>query len=179
MSKYIYLMFVFILLLSCKKKTEDNSVHFLDEKEISSALVEVNRSIVKRNRNHIINFVKRTGWEMTESESGIWFGILKFGNGKKVIEGDHLQYEYVIRLIDGSYPENNEENLLNNITIGKGGVESGLEKGLLLMSEGDSARIIVPPYLGHGNFGDGKNIPPGAILIFDVRVLNIDRSQSE
>lgn len=173
MMKYSYLIFLAILIGSCKQEKTKTAPPFMGEKEVTSALIDVNRSIIKRNRDHISNFIKRTGWNLQETENGIWFGLLEAGDGPAVKDKDQIEYIYKLRLIDGSYPNKTDAARLISISVGSGGVESGLEKGLKLMSEGDSARIIVPPFFAHGNFGNQDNIPPGAILIFDVKLLKI------
>lgn len=174
MTKIFNLILLLILIGSCKQNKSASAPPLMDEKEVTSALIDVNRSIIKKNRDHITNFIKRTGWNLKETEDGIWFGILEAGDGNKVKDKDQIEYLYKLRLIDGSYPDKSEEVRSNTINIGSGGVESGLEKGLKLMSEGDSARIIVPPFFAHGNFGNQGDIPPGAILIFDIKLLKIN-----
>lgn len=173
MNRFSYLILLAILIGSCKQEKTDTSPPLLGEKEVTSALIDVNRSIIKRNRDHIANFIKRTGWQLKETENGIWFGILEEGDGPVVKDNDQIEYIYKLRLIDGSYPNKSDEARINSISLGSGGVESGLEKGLKLMREGDSARIIVPPFFAHGNFGNQGDIPPGAILIFDIKLLKI------
>ena len=73
---------------ACKQNVSDEVVMPSIEKEIVDALVEVNKSVVKRNRNHIQNFLKRTAWEMLETDDGIWFGIVEHGMGEKVSIND-------------------------------------------------------------------------------------------
>ncbi|MCF8379995.1 MAG: FKBP-type peptidyl-prolyl cis-trans isomerase [Bacteroidales bacterium] len=165
------MILIVAFLVSCKQIKEGEPVQILDEKQVTNALIEVNRSIVKRNRDHIHNFVRRTGWELEEIESGIWFGILTEGKGNKPSENDQVEFNYIIRLIDGSYPGNISKAFTSDIILGKGSVESGLEMGLKRMREGDSARIIIPPYFTQGDFENREGIPPGAILIFDVKLL--------
>ena len=60
-----------------------------------------------------------------------------------------------------------------SFVVGKGGVESGLEEVVKYLHAGDNARFILPPHLAHGNFGDGKKIPPGAILLYELKLLAV------
>ena len=57
--------------------------------------------------------------------------------------------------------------------VGFGGVESGLEEGVLLLRTGDKARFIMPPHLAHGLIGDGDCIPMRAIIIYDVELVRV------
>ena len=59
------------------------------------------------------------------------------------------------------------------ITIGKGGVESGVEQGLQVMRSGSEGILIIPPHLGHGNFGDRDKIPGNTVIIYYVKVLEV------
>ena len=60
------------------------------------------------------------------------------------------------------------------ITIGKGGVESGVEQGIRKLSDGAEAIFLIPPHLGHGNFGDREKIPGNSVLIYRIQVLKVD-----
>jgi FKBP-type peptidyl-prolyl cis-trans isomerase len=57
--------------------------------------------------------------------------------------------------------------------VGKGGVESGLEEGILLLHEGDKARFVLAPHLAHGLIGDENRIPPRSIIIYYIELLAV------
>ena len=57
--------------------------------------------------------------------------------------------------------------------IGQGGVEKGLEIGILKMREGDKAKFIMPPNLAWGLIGDEKKIPARSIIIYDVELIKL------
>ncbi len=67
-----------------------------------------------------------------------------------------------------------KESGKNPITfpVGKGRVIPGWDEALQLMKVGESARLIIPPYLGYGNRRMGP-IPANSILIFDVTLVKI------
>lgn len=58
-------------------------------------------------------------------------------------------------------------------TLGIGQVIEGWDEGLLLLNEGDKARLIIPSDLAYGSRGAGGVIPPNAVLIFDVELVKI------
>jgi FKBP-type peptidyl-prolyl cis-trans isomerase len=60
-------------------------------------------------------------------------------------------------------------------SVSQGGVESGLEEGILMLRVGDKARFIMPPHLAHGLLGDQKKIPPRAIIVYEVEITNISK----
>ena len=57
--------------------------------------------------------------------------------------------------------------------IGQGGVESGLEEAVLLMSVGDKGRFIMPPHLAHGLLGDNNKIPPRSIIVYQAELIKL------
>jgi FKBP-type peptidyl-prolyl cis-trans isomerase len=79
-----------------------------------------------------------------------------------------------VSLLDGTECYNSDREGPKIFTIGRGGVESGLEEGILLMKEGSRAKFIMPPYLAHGLPGDGKRIPARAIIVYDVELISLN-----
>lgn len=59
--------------------------------------------------------------------------------------------------------------------IGKTDLPVGLQEGVQLMSKGEKAVLITPSKLGYGFTGDGANIPPNAVLYYDVELIKIKK----
>ena len=58
-------------------------------------------------------------------------------------------------------------------TVGVGQVIAGWDEGILLLHEGDKARLVIPSELAYGSRGAGGVIPPNAPLIFDVELVSV------
>ena len=58
-------------------------------------------------------------------------------------------------------------------TVGVGQVIEGWDEGILLLHEGDKARLVIPSNLAYGTRGAGGVIPPNAPLIFDVELVSV------
>jgi FKBP-type peptidyl-prolyl cis-trans isomerase len=170
MNKLV-LLFVVVLTGSCNAPVQNREPG--RDNPFSDPLVEANRYMLERNRDRIIAFIERAGWNMKETPTGLWYAILERGEGRKPLEGYRVVYTYSIRLLDGTFCYAADTSSPKSIVLGKGNIESGIEEGLGMMSEGDSARFIIPPYLAHGNFGDRERIPGSAILLVDVRLLEV------
>ena len=139
-------------------------------------LMEVNKILVKKDQQRIRGYVERKGLEMTETETGLWYHIEKEGDGEECKTDDRVTLKYKISLLDGTECYNSDADGLKTFHIGRGGVESGLEEGILLLRKGSLATFIMPPHLAHGLPGDGERIPARAILIYEVEVLAVDKS---
>ena len=139
-------------------------------------LVETNRILVRKDAEKIRAYVNRRNWKMLETETGLWYMILEESNGILAKEGYMATINFRISLLDGTVCYSSDIEDPKVFRIGQGGVESGLEEGILLMHEGDKARFIMPPHLAHGLLGDNNKIPPRAIILYDVELINLDEN---
>ena len=64
-------------------------------------------------------------------------------------------------------------------SLGKGQVIKGWDLGLVNSCNGERRRLVIPPSLAYGDKGAAGVIPPGATLIFEVEVVNIQDGVQE
>ncbi len=172
--RIIWLILFSLSIISCDKKTGENKITGTSLSEIEKDILKVNRYIVKRNRDHVAGFLKRTGWDMKETGSGLYIMIEKPGNGPLPDSGQTVVLDYTLKLIDGTTISSSERSGRLNFIAGKGVVVNGLEESVFFMNEGSRARIILLPHLAYGNFGDANiGIPPDAILIYFLEMKKI------
>jgi len=57
--------------------------------------------------------------------------------------------------------------------LGQGQVIAGWDEGVTLMSVGEKGLFILPSGLAYGVRGAGGAIPPNAILIFEIELLDV------
>jgi FKBP-type peptidyl-prolyl cis-trans isomerase len=173
----ILLLLLVLSFSACKKNEKTTPPGLPTEHEVEKAIFKVNKYILKRNRDHITGFLRRTGWDMQQSGSGLWYRVKQEGSGKTASNGDYIKLKYELRLIDGSLISSSKSDGLLEFTVGQGGVESGLEEAVLMLGTGARATLIVPPHLAYGNFGDNElGIPPDAILLYELEVVGIDQN---
>ncbi len=162
-----------MLVVSCKTPVQEQKADEADH--LHESFIETNRYMRERNRDHIMAFVNRAGWNMNETPTGLWYEIMEKGEGPRVEKEKFVRYIYTTRLITGKICYRADTTAPKKIVVGKGNIEAGLEEGLLLMREGGRARFMIPPYLAHGNFGDGDCIPGSSVLLIDIEIIEVKR----
>ncbi|MEJ2595571.1 MAG: FKBP-type peptidyl-prolyl cis-trans isomerase [bacterium] len=137
------------------------------------SLEKVNRYLVKSEREDIENYIRRHGWEMQETGSGLRYMIYEKGRGSAAKRGRIAILDYKLWLINGDLVYSSDTEGQKVFEIGKGGVESGLEEGILLMHAGDRARFILPAHLAYGLLGDDRKIPPRTAIVYDITLTEL------
>jgi peptidyl-prolyl cis-trans isomerase A (cyclophilin A) len=112
------------------------------------------------------------GFEKTDS--GLRYQFIQKGNGKQAEAGKTVAVHYEGSLengkvFDSSYPRKKPIEF----KLGIGQVIEGWDEGIALLQVGDKARFVIPSDLGYGSRGAGGAIPPNAILIFDVELMDV------
>ena len=135
--------------------------------------INVNRKLVEKEQQRIREFVKENKLKMKPTGTGLWYRIDKPGEGESIRKGQVVMLEYQVKLLDGTVCYDSEELGPKEFLVGRGGVESGLEEGVLMLKNGSSASFIMPPHLAHGLVGDDGKIPSRAIIVYDVEVVGV------
>jgi peptidylprolyl isomerase len=60
-----------------------------------------------------------------------------------------------------------------HIRLGRREVIAGLERGILGMRVGGRRRLVISPHLAYGTSGVPGVIPPNAVVIFEVELLDV------
>jgi FKBP-type peptidyl-prolyl cis-trans isomerase FkpA len=141
---------------------------------ISEPLINANKKAVRLEDEQIRGYIARMGWQMKETGTGLRYFIYQRGHGKTATKGITASIEYECRLISGELCYSSEKTGPKEFKIGSGGVESGLEEGILLMHKGDKAKFILPSHLAFGLIGDQDKIPGKSTLVYDVHLLDIN-----
>ncbi len=112
------------------------------------------------------------GFEKTASD--LRFKITEKGAGVKAENGKNVAVHYKGMLMDGTvFDDSSQRGEPISFKLGEGRVIPGWEESIAKLSEGDKARLVIPPNLAYGSAGAGGVIPPNAWLIFDVELVKV------
>ncbi|TCO09279.1 FKBP-type peptidyl-prolyl cis-trans isomerase [Natronoflexus pectinivorans] len=135
--------------------------------------IEINRLLIESDQRIISQFVDSMDLDMQRTETGLWYTIENPVDGADIRTGQIVTLNYNIWLLDGTLCYSSDEDGHKVFMVGHGGVESGLEEGILMLKKGSKATFIMPPHLAHGLIGDDDRIPYRAILKYEVEVLDV------
>jgi len=168
MNKILSLIVIGLMVAQCQSSQEKKSHPTYDQ------LIEMNRSLVLEDSVDISKYVKESKLDFKISGRGLWVYVKDVGKGDLIRKNDVVELKYNLKLLNGEACYNSDSLGLKRFKVGQGGVESGLEEGVLLLRKGAMASFILPPHLAHGLTGDQDNIPGRAILLYDIEVVRVN-----
>ena len=109
-------------------------------------------------------------------ENGLIVEELIVGDGDEAQDYNKVVVNYTGALLDGSIFDSSLKpgRTPFTFTLGAGSVIKGWDQGVKGMRVGGKRKLTIPPNLGYGDNGAGNVIPPGATLIFEVELLEIE-----
>lgn len=110
-----------------------------------------------------------------ETASGLQYEVITMGTGPKPVDTSNVKVHYHGTLLDGKVFDSSRDRG-EPITFNLQQVIAGWVEGLKLMPAGSRFKLYVPYNLGYGLQGNGP-IPGGAVLVFDLELLDIVSNQ--
>lgn len=114
--------------------------------------------------------------EVKVTASGLQYEVMKEGTGIKPSAVDTFVCHYRGTLLDGSEFDASY-NRNQPLQMGVSQVIPGWTEGLQLMRAGSKYKFWIPYHIGYGVMGNGPKIPGGALLLFEVDLLEVKKKQ--
>ena len=115
--------------------------------------------------------------ERVKTKSGLAYEVITPGKegGKPPVPGDKVKVHYVGTLPNGNvFDSSRKKGVPFEFILGAGMVIRGWDEGVEGMKAGGRRKLTIPAHLGYGSAGAGGVIPPNAVLVFEVELLDID-----
>lgn len=110
--------------------------------------------------------------------SGLQYRVDKAGSGARVKLGDTVSVFYTGKLLDGTlFDEMNVQPF--TVELNPDNLIEGWVKGLQLMQKGGEYTLFIPTNLAYGEMPMNTHIKPNAMLIFEIKVADIQAAPSK
>ena len=125
--------------------------------------------------------VSTTGASTTSSAVTFTKTDVKVGDGAEAKAGQNVSVHYTGWLYEPNSPKSHGKKFDSSrdsgqvfvFPLGAGRVIKGWDQGVVGMKVGGQRTLIIPSDMAYGSRGAGGTIPPNAILIFDVELVNV------
>lgn len=120
-----------------------------------------------------------------ELASGLSARILREGDGVAAENGQIAVVHYTGWLYDPAAENNRGDKFDSSVDrdepfpfmLGVGRVIKGWDQGVVGMKVGEKRELTITPEMGYGERGAGSVIPPGATLVFEVELIELQGAE--
>jgi hypothetical protein len=98
---------------------------------------------------------------------------LVVGTGREATAGRTVKVHYDAFFPNGKKFETSRDRRPKSFVLGAGQVIRGWDSGIEGMKVGGRRRLVIPPELAYGSKGSLPTIPPNAVLVFEIELLDV------
>ena len=125
-------------------------------------------------------YFKTNKLKPTKTASGLYYTITTPGTGETAKVGEQVTVNYTGKTLDGNLFDSNVDPKFNHVQpfplmLGQGHVIKGWDEGLTYFKKGGKGTLYIPSGLAYGERSPSPQIPPNAVLVFDVEITNIEQ----
>ena len=150
------------------------------EKEDKDApYVEGNKNIMRRENDEMQMFIRRYGWQMQRTPTGLYVQILEPGRGNQYVENDRVAVAYRTFLLSGEMVYCSDSDGVKRFVVNRSEEIDALHEAVQLLRPGAKARLVIPSHLGYGVAGDGDRIQGLQPFMMEISMLDNRDDSSE
>lgn len=109
---------------------------------------------------------------MSETSGGLWVEEMVEGVGRVAARGALVRIHYVGYLPDGTVIDSSLGGDPFSFRLGSSEVIRGWNEGIAGMKVGGRRRLVVRPGLAYGARGQPPQVPPNAVLVFEIQLVD-------
>lgn len=144
------------------------------QKEMMARQDSLSKKAGEDNLKKAEEFLAKNGKEpgVVTTATGLQYKVLTEGKGAKPDSSGSVTVHYVGTLLDGTEFDSSRKRG-QPVSFPVGNVIPGWTEALKMMPVGSKWMLYIPPALGYGERGAGKQIGPNSALIFEVELLSL------
>ncbi|WP_333662179.1 FKBP-type peptidyl-prolyl cis-trans isomerase [Chishuiella changwenlii] len=174
MKRIILIAFALIGLLSCEQKVIQYPVEYSND-DFMKRSEERGKILHQEELQWFDEYMKKSDLKYVKTSSGFWIS----NNGQRTEQtankGDYIEFQYQVTDLENNVIYSYQDNGIKKVVLGKADLARGLHAGLQYIPQGESAKLLLPSFLGYGGYGDEGKIGPDEPIIMDVKVLKINK----
>jgi FKBP-type peptidyl-prolyl cis-trans isomerase FklB len=140
------------------------------ESSVNDGLRERAKSNLNAGKAFLAENAKKDG--VVALSSGLQYKVLRTGAGEFPKLNSTVEVHYVGTLMDGREFDSSRRRG-ESATLSLANVIKGWQEAIPLMRVGSRWQVFIPPSLGYGAKGAGRDIGPNETLIFEIELLDI------
>ncbi|MEX0647910.1 MAG: FKBP-type peptidyl-prolyl cis-trans isomerase [Balneolaceae bacterium] len=122
--------------------------HFIIDVELTELKTE--EEIFDEELEIINSYIEENEVEAESYPNGLYHVVTEQGVGKRPISTSRVEFHFTRKYLDGTVIESSEEDEPISVYLNNNQLVRGLEDGILLMKEGETAELIMPSKLAFG-----------------------------
>jgi FKBP-type peptidyl-prolyl cis-trans isomerase FkpA len=168
--RLVVVLIITIIVFSCSGDMKKQQP--IDMNQMQEDLLKANKNAVALESEQIDKYIEEKKLDVITTKTGLRYNLYQDIDGDLIVKNQKAVVKYAVTLLDGTECYSTKDEV-EEFTVGKDYVESGLHEGITFMGVGDKAIIIIPSHLAHGLAGDMKKIPFRSTIIYDIELVAI------
>lgn len=174
MKKIALVAFAVFALSSCDKKVVQYPISYSND-DFMKRSQERGKLLHQEELQWFDEYMKTSDQKFVKTSSGFWISNSGEKTPQTANKGDYIEFEYQVTDLKNNIIYSFQENGVKKAILGKVDLARGLHAGLQLIPEGETAKLLLPSFLGYGGYGDEGKIGPDEPIIMDVKVIKIKK----
>lgn len=176
-----FILTIFVFFAACKDNTPTGMVikPIQEQVEEETPLMRGNRKMITLENEEIDLFIKRYGWNMIKTGTGLRYEVLKQGKGELLKEGEEVELKFTTQFLTGDTVYTSQKSGNKLFTINKTDEIVGLHEAMFHLKKGAIARLVIPSHLAYGISGDGDRIIGQHSLVMQIELLNTKKTTNQ
>lgn len=176
-----HLILALLLLSACKGPDSEQDLPLMDQQKPAQSRessIQAHRDFMQKEIQSIKDYMADRELDLPRNGTGIHYQIDSLGGGPSPKPGDEVVYRYKISLLNGSTLYETAPGESARLRIDREEAEIGLHESLKMLRLGDKGLFILPSHRAFGVAGDQNKVPPFTALVYELEIIDIQKTKS-